>query len=189
MTHPSHTLQPLLTTRYCLATTHMKCRSVEQSFPLALQGSELAVRAGTAWKAHPASHTRSCGDKVPLQTPTAATCSWSWIRPSFAAELPVAFSRCSSAQPTQNQPAVQGKTCRGDLGGRESQRPGSPPSSQGCRGAARCGARMAAWVLLQVPPPVPRWCPPGTSPPATDVVTLGTLVQGAQLGTQLGAFF
>lgn len=35
VTQPSHTaLPPPLTTRYCLATTHVKCRSGEQIFPL-----------------------------------------------------------------------------------------------------------------------------------------------------------
>lgn len=105
---------------------------------------------------------------------------WSWIRPAFAAELPMAFSRCSSAQLWISL-KCGGKCAPKGLGGCKSQRAGPPHFLWGSRGAAPRGAGGRAWVLPQVPPPAPHQCHPAP-PPAADVVTLGALVRGTQRG-------
>lgn len=105
---------------------------------------------------------------------------WSWVRPAFAAELPVAFSRCLSAQLWISL-KCGGKRAPKGPGGCKSQRAGPPHFLWGSRGAAPHSGGGRAWVLPQVPPRAPRQCPPAP-PPAADVVTLGPLVRGTQRG-------
>lgn len=127
MTHPSHTRQPLLTTHYCLATTHMKCRSGEQSFPLA----QLQCRGLSSLSVFPQGRKSleisSCQLHVPANSSHEATCSRAEaISPLLQNCLCLsagAYLHCLS----QDQSQFRGKCAPEGFGGCKSQRPGSPP--------------------------------------------------------------
>lgn len=113
-------------------------------------------------------------------SPPAATCSGAGSVPP----LLVAFSRCFICTThLWLSLTLRGKCAPEGLGGCKSQRPGPPHFSWGSRGAAApCGAGGSSLGAAAGASPRASSVPPRAFPPVADVVKLGTLVRGTQLG-------
>lgn len=138
--------RPSLTMRYSLATTHMKCRSEDQSFPLVgLQSrglSSVCLSRGQEQLVKSTSHTQSWGDGMSLRTLP--------LQP-HALELEpwlLCYRIARGFQQVLICPVhpwislnFKGKHALKSFWGRKSQRPGPPRFPQGSRGAEPHGVR------------------------------------------------
>lgn len=106
MTQLAHTAPPAPTDRTLLFSHNphekQKWGAKLSTGTAAVQGAELTVSLSSGQEqlgklVLPATHSPVETGRVCKLSPCSHVL-WSWIRPSFAAELPVAFSRCLSAQ-------------------------------------------------------------------------------------------
>jgi len=168
VTQPSHAAcQPLLTTRYCLATTRTKCRSEEQSFPLArlqcrgLSSLSVFPRGSGSLESlscQPHAVLRTCLQILPLQ-PCTLEPDPSLLRCRIACDFSAGVYLHSSSP---DQPEVWGKMCPRRPWGMKITEARSTPFLAGLRGCSTSRSREQ-WLRCRCLPRCLAGAPPRSS--------------------------